>query len=91
MVLDLDNTLWSGVLGEDGIGGIGIGGDYPGKAFLYFQEALIELSKQGVILTVCSKNNEADVLEAWKKNPFIKLNQKYLSAYRINWQNKAVI
>lgn len=55
MVLDLDNTLWSGVLGEDGIGGIGIGGDYPGKAFLYFQEALIELSKQGVILTVCSK------------------------------------
>ncbi|MBY2901434.1 MULTISPECIES: HAD-IIIC family phosphatase [Bacteroides] len=89
LVLDLDNTLWSGVLGEDGIGGIGIGGDYPGKAFLYFQEALIELSKQGVILTVCSKNNEADVLEAWKKNPFIKLNQKYLSAYRINWQNKA--
>lgn len=89
LVLDLDNTLWNGVLGEEGIEGIGIGGDYPGKAFLYFQEALIELSKQGVILTVCSKNNESDILEAWEKNPFIKLNQKHLSAYRINWQNKA--
>lgn len=89
LVLDLDNTLWDGVLGEDGIDGIRIGGEYPGKAFLYFQEALIELSKQGVILAVCSKNNEADVLEAWEKNPFIKLNRNYLSAYRINWQNKA--
>lgn len=88
LVLDLDNTLWNGVLGEEGIKGIGIGGDYPGKAFLYFQEALIELSKKGVILTICSKNNEADVLEAWEKNPFIKLNQSYVSAYRINWQNK---
>ena len=39
LVLDLDNTLWGGVLGEDGIDGIKIGGDYPGKAFLYFQEA----------------------------------------------------
>lgn len=45
LVLDLDNTLWGGVLGEDGIDGIKIGGDYPGKAFLYFQEALLELSK----------------------------------------------
>lgn len=89
LVLDLDNTLWGGVLGEDGIDGIKIGGDYPGKAFLYFQEALIELSKTGVILTVCSKNNETDVLEAWEKNPFIVLNKKYISAYRINWNNKA--
>lgn len=89
LVLDLDNTLWNGILGEEGIDGIEIGGEYPGKAFLYFQEALIELSKKGVILTVCSKNNEADVLEAWEKNPFIKLNQTYFSAYRINWQNKA--
>lgn len=89
LVLDLDNTLWGGILGEDGIEGIKIGGDYPGNAFLYFQEALIELSKIGVILTVCSKNNESDVLEAWSKNPFIKLNQTYISAYRINWNNKA--
>lgn len=89
LVLDLDNTLWGGILGEDGMDGIRIGGDYPGKAFLYFQAGLVELSRQGVILTVCSKNNEADVLEAWEKNPFIKLNRKHISAYRINWQNKA--
>lgn len=89
LVLDLDNTLWGGVLGEDGIEGIKIGGDYPGNAFLYFQEALIELSKTGVILTVCSKNNESDVKEAWDKNPFIKLKEHYISAYRINWNNKA--
>lgn len=89
LVLDLDNTLWGGILGEDGIEGIKIGGDYPGNAFLYFQEALISLSKTGVILSVCSKNNEQDVFNAWEKNPFIKLKASYISCYRINWENKA--
>lgn len=89
IVLDLDNTLWGGVLGEDGIDGIKIGGDYPGKAFLYWQEALKQLAKSGVILTVCSKNNETDVLEAWEKNPFIVLKRKDFSAWRINWTDKA--
>lgn len=89
LVLDLDNTLWGGVLGEDGIEGIKIGGDYPGKAFLYWQEALLELSKSGVILTVCSKNNEQDVLDAWEKNPFMVLRKEHVAAYRINWTDKA--
>jgi len=89
LVLDLDNTLWGGVLGEDGIDGIKIGGDYPGKAFLYFQEALLELSRNGVILTICSKNNEADVLEAWEKNPFVVLKKEHFATWRINWNNKA--
>ena len=89
LVLDLDNTLWGGVLGEDGIEGIKLGGDYPGKAFHYFQEALLELSKSGVILTVCSKNNEADVLEAWEKNPFMVLKKDQFATWRINWTDKA--
>ena len=89
IVLDLDNTLWGGVLGEDGIEGIKIGGDYPGKAFLCFQKALVELSKSGIILAVCSKNNEDDVKECWAKNPFNIINEKYVSSYRINWNNKA--
>lgn len=89
LVLDLDNTLWGGVLGEDGITGIQIGGEYPGKAFQYWQHALLELSKQGIILTVCSKNNEADVMEAWEKNPFMVLRREHFSAWRINWQDKA--
>ncbi len=66
-----------------------MGGDYPGKAFHYGQEALLELSKSGVILTVCSKNNEADVLEAWEKNPFMVLKKDNFATWRINWTDKA--
>lgn len=88
IVLDLDNTLWGGVLGEDGIDGVKIGGDYPGKAFLYFQEALAQLKRYGVILAVCSKNNEGDVLELWDKNPFMVLKKEDFAAWRINWDNK---
>ena len=89
LVLDLDNTLWGGVLGEEGVDGIKIGGDYPGKAFLYFQDALLELSKSGVILTICSKNNEQDVFDAWEKNPYLVLKKEHFSAWRINWNDKA--
>ena len=89
IVRDRDKTLWGGILGEDGVTGIQIGGDYPGNAFLYWQQALLELSKTGVILTICSKNNENDVFEAWEKNPFIILGKDHFSAWRINWQDKA--
>lgn len=89
LVLDLDNTLWSGVLGEDGISGIKMSGDYPGNAFHYFQSALKSLAESGIILTVCSKNNESDVKELWEKNPFLVLTPDLISAYRINWNNKA--
>ena len=89
IVLDLDNTLWGGVLGEEGISGIKIGGDYPGNAFAFFQKSLLQLSRSGVILAVCSKNNEADVLEAWDKNPFMVLKQEHFAACRINWTDKA--
>lgn len=89
LVLDLDNTLWGGVLGEDGIDGIKLGGDYPGKVFSYWQRSLLELAHNGVILTVCSKNNEADVLEAWEKNPAMVLKREHFSAMRINWRDKA--
>lgn len=89
LILDLDNTLWGGVLGEDGIDGIKIGGDYPGKAFLYWQEALLELSKKGIILAICTKNNENDVKELWNKNPFMVLKKEHFSSLRINWNDKA--
>lgn len=89
IIVDLDNTLWGGILGEDGINGIQIGGDYPGNAFLEFQKSILELTKSGVILAVCSKNNESDVIEAWEKNPNILIKEAQLSVYRINWKNKA--
>lgn len=89
IVLDCDNTLWGGVVGEDGVHGVKLGQDYPGNAFKSFQELLLELSRKGIILAVCSKNNFADVQELWNNNPNNLINDKVLSAYRINWQNKA--
>ena len=89
LVLDLDNTLWGGILGEDGIEGIKIGDTYPGLAFKDFQENILETAKNGIILAICSKNNEEDVLEVWAKHPFQLIKQQNISAYRINWQDKA--
>jgi FkbH-like protein len=89
LVLDLDNTLWGGVLGEDGVSGVALGGDYPGKAFLLFQQQLFELSRQGVILAVCSKNNIEDVRELWREHPDAVLKEEHFAALRINWNNKA--
>jgi FkbH-like protein len=89
LVLDVDNTLWGGVLGEDGIEGIEIGDAYPGLAFLNFQENILEAASNGVIIAICSKNNEEDVLEAFSTHPFQLIKEKHISAYRINWQDKA--
>jgi FkbH-like protein len=89
LVIDLDNTLWGGVLGEEGINGIQTGSDYPGTAFHLFQEGLLELSKHGVILTVCSKNDEDAVFDVWERNPFLVLRKEHFVAWRINWKDKA--
>ena len=89
IVLDLDNTLWGGILGEDGIEGIKLSGDYPGKAYHLFQEVLKELRNAGIILTICSKNNEADALYALENNPFMVLRKEDFSSWRINWNDKA--
>ena len=74
LILDLDNTLWGGVLGEDGVNGIKLE-DYPGNAFLDFQQAILELYKAGIMLAICSKNNETDVIEAWGKIPTFLLKR----------------
>ena len=89
LVLDLDNTLWGGVLGEDGIDGISIGGAYPGNAFTAWQHDLKQLQRTGVILAICSKNNESDVMELWQCSSDMVLKREDFSAVRINWQDKA--
>lgn len=89
LVLDMDNTLWGGILGEDGIEGIKLGGDYPGKAFLLFQKQLKQLSYEGVMLAACSKNNYSDVQELWEKHPDCVLKEDAFTICKINWQNKA--
>ena len=70
LVLDLDNTLWGGVIGDDGLEGIVLGqGSALGEAFVAFQDYARELSRRGVILAVCSKNDEANALEPFEKHP----------------------
>jgi FkbH-like protein len=89
LVLDLDNTLWGGILGEDGLDGIQLGNTYPGRAYYDFQIGLMQAKDSGVILTLCSKNNESDVLEYWEKHPAQVLRRNHVAAYRINWRDKA--
>jgi FkbH-like protein len=89
LVADLDNTLWGGVVGEDGVDGIKIGADYPGAAHLALQQAMLDLRQRGVILAMCSKNNEADALEALRSHPRMLLRPEHFAALRINWTDKA--
>lgn len=89
LVLDLDNTLWGGVLGEDGLNGIKVGNTYPGNCFLDFQKQLLEAKKNGILLTVLSKNNEDEVWQAFDTHPDFILKKGDFVAYRINWNNKA--
>tara|TARA_Y100000589_G_C27064045_1_gene592545 strand:- start:171 stop:953 length:783 start_codon:yes stop_codon:yes gene_type:complete len=67
LILDCDNTLWGGVVGEDGINSILVGEDGVGKIYLNFQKEIKNLSKEGVLLAIASKNNENDVLDVFKK------------------------
>ncbi len=89
LVVDLDNTLWGGVLGEDGINGIKIGtGDPVAEAYTDFQYWLKSLKNKGLILAICSKNNEHEVQELFLKRKDIPLELEDFSAIRINWNNK---
>jgi FkbH-like protein len=89
IVLDMDNTLWGGILGEDGIEGIKLGNSYPGSAFLDFQQLIVESTKYGIIVAIISKNNLADVKELWENHHSLILKPEYISAYKINWLPKA--
>ncbi len=89
VVLDLDNTLWGGVIGEDGLQGIRLGHTYPGNCFRMFQQALLKLYHRGVILAINSKNNEADAWEVIDKHPDMILRRQHFAAARINWSDKA--
>jgi FkbH-like protein len=86
---DLDNTLWGGVIGEDGMSGIRLGAEYPGAAFQELQRALLDLSRRGILLAVCSKNNPADAMEALSGHPGMLLQPRDFAAMRINWNEKA--
>jgi FkbH-like protein len=88
VVLDLDNTLWGGILGEVGAQGIDLGPEYPGSAFVAFQRALLDLSRRGVLLAVASKNNDEDVQEVFKTNPHMVLRPEHFAHTEIHWGAK---
>jgi FkbH-like protein len=89
LVLDLDNTLWGGVLGEDGLTGIQLGPDYPGNAYLEFQREILNLHKRGVILAIASKNNPADVEEVFAKHPAMLLKKEHFASIQVHWSQKS--
>lgn len=89
VVLDLDNTLWGGVIGDDGLSGIQIGELGTGHAFSDFQAWLKQLKNRGILLTVCSKNNEPTAKEPFEKHPEMVLRLEDFSMFVANWEDKA--
>ncbi len=90
LVLDLDNTLWGGVIGDDGLEGIHLGqGSALGEAYVAFQRYARDLSGRGVILAVCSKNDEKNALEPFEKHPEMILRKKDIACFVANWNDKA--
>ena len=89
IVLDLDNTLWGGIVGEDGYDGIELGHTSNGKAFVDFQKHLLSLWHQGIILTINSKNNYDDAMKVIQEHPNMILREKNFASIQINWNDKA--
>ena len=90
IVLDLDNTLWGGILGDDGYEGINLdSNDAVGEGFLKFQKTLLNYKNSGIILAVSSKNFEKNVIAAFDKNSKMIIKKKDISIFKCNWENKA--
>jgi FkbH-like protein len=88
LVLDCDNTLWGGVVGEDGLGGIALSQSHPGSGFLALQQEAKNLAARGVLLALCTKNNREDVLEVLNSHPDMLLRERDFVAMQINWTDK---
>ncbi|MFW9839175.1 MAG: HAD-IIIC family phosphatase [Candidatus Thorarchaeota archaeon] len=89
IVLDLDNTLWGGIIGEDGLEGIKLSNTSPGIEYVDFQRGLLSFYNRGVVLAICSKNNYDDAIKVLQEHPYQVLKEEHFAAMRINWQNKA--
>lgn len=88
LVLDLDNTLWGGVIGDDGVDGIRLGAKADGEAYMAFQSYVLALKERGVILAVCSKNDDANAKEPFERHPDMRLRLDDIAVFRANWNNK---
>ena len=89
IVLDLDNTLWGGIVGEDGYNGIKLGETPSGKAFVEFQKILLSLNQRGIILAVNSKNNIDDAIKVIRNHPNMILREENFACMKINWNDKS--
>ena len=90
LVLDLDNTLWGGVIGDDGLAGIVLGNGSPaGEAFLGVQQTALALRDRGVILAVSSKNDDAVARSAFRQHPEMLLREQHVAVFQANWRDKA--
>ncbi|HEY0674212.1 MAG TPA: HAD-IIIC family phosphatase [Longimicrobiales bacterium] len=89
LVLDLDNTLWGGVIGDDGLEGIQLGDDYPGVAFKNFQRAVLGLADRGILLAIVSKNYPEVVEQALREHPEMLIRPEHIAAMRVNWSAKS--
>jgi FkbH-like protein len=88
LVLDCDNTLWGGIIGEDGFDGIQIGPESPGREYVDLQQAILELYEQGIILAINSKNNYQDVIKVLREHPHMILREKHMASIQVNWNDK---
>jgi FkbH-like protein len=90
LVLDLDNTMWGGIVGDDGIEGLALGSGSPlGEAHSALQRMALSLKERGIILCVSSKNDEAIALDAFRNHPEMILKEDDIVAFRVNWEDKA--
>ncbi len=88
IVLDLDNTLWGGIVGEDGFDGIKLGPNPPGNIFVEFQHWLLSLHNRGIILAINSKNNFDEAIRVIQDHRYMVLKEKHFASIRINWNDK---
>lgn len=89
IVLDCDNTLWGGIVGEDGVGGVQLSDDFPGRAYRQFQSQIAVLRRSGVFVALNTKNNPDEVWEMFDHHDAMILKRDDLSATRINWRPKS--
>jgi FkbH-like protein len=89
LALDADNTLWGGVVAEDGAAAVDVGADGPGRSFQLFQEAALKLRERGVLLVLVSRNEPEDVWAVFDNHPGMRLKRSHITASRINWKAKS--
>lgn len=88
LVVDLDNTLWGGIVGEDGVAGLSLAGEIPGEAHRKLQRWLLAHHRAGVLLAICSRNEPADALAPFAERPDMILRREHFAAISVDWRGK---